>query len=88
LLLILAAIAVVWVGDWAVWQVRTVRGKGYSTVNVGQFVVAPLKGNKEEYYPDGWIDVRCSNSLFPEGFPQSVNQPCWWLRRHPVVFER
>ena len=74
--------------DWAVWQVRVLAGGGYRVVTVSRFVVAPLKGGKEEYYPDGKADVRCSVSLLPQGVPQAGSQPCWWVQRNPVVFER
>jgi hypothetical protein len=51
---------------------------------VSRFVVAPLKGNKEEYYPDGRGEVDCSVSLLP----QAGAGACWWVKRHPVVFDR
>jgi len=47
-------------------------------------VVAPLKGNKEEYYYDGTGPVDCSRSLFPQG----GNGACWWMTRHRVVYAR
>jgi hypothetical protein len=76
--------ALVYVGDWAVWRIRVARGGGIGTVTVTRFVVAPLKGNKEEDYPDGTEDTGCSRSLFPQGGVE----PCWWLERHSYVFER
>jgi len=51
---------------------------------VSRVVVAPLKGNREEYYPNGTGQVACSRSLFPQG---SVNA-CWWVSRHPVIYDR
>ncbi len=84
----LMACAAVYASDWVVWQVRVLAGGGYRVVSVNRFVVAPLKGGKEEYYSEGRGDVRCSISLMPEGLPQSGSQPCWWVERHPVVFER
>jgi hypothetical protein len=53
-------------------------------ITVDRFVVAELKGNKEEYYSDGSGVVDCSKSLFPE----AGSGPCWWLARHREVFER
>jgi len=50
--------------------------------------VAPLTNNKEEYYPDGRVEVRCTRSLLPEGLPQAGARPCWWVERNPVVFDR
>jgi len=85
---VLVGCVAVYALDWAVWRVRVLAGSGYRTVSVDRFAVAPLKSGKEEYYPDGRIDVRCSVSLLPQGFPQAVSQPCWSVERHPVVFER
>jgi len=83
LALVVAAI-VVYAVDWGVWRVRVARGGGVGTVQVNWFAVAELKGGKEDYYPDGNGPVKCSQSVFPQG---GVN-PCWWVVRHPVVFER
>ena len=76
--------AVVYLGDWAVWRVRVAAGGGMGKAMVSRYVVAPLKGNKEEYYPDGRGEVDCSLSMFP----QAGAGACWWVRQHPVVFER
>lgn len=81
------ACAAVWVVDWGVWQVRVLAGAGYRTMKVDRMIVAPLKGGKEEYFPDGQTDVKCSRSMLPEGFPQAGLQPCWWVARHPMVLE-
>lgn len=88
LMWVLAAAAIVWACDWLIWQGRTLAGGGYGVVSVDRFVVAPLKGNKEEYYPDGRVEVRCTRSLFPEGLPQVGGKPCWWVERNPVYFDR
>ena len=89
LLWLLAFCAAVYALDWAVWQVRMLTPRGGTRVySVGRLVVAPLKGGKEEYYPDGKIDVTCSVSMLPQGFPQPGMQPCWWVERHRVLFER
>lgn len=84
----LVAAVVVWAADWLVWQGRSIAGAGYGSVTVARFVVAPLKGHKEEYYPDGSVEVRCTRSLLPEGLPQIGGRPCWWVERNPVVFDR
>jgi hypothetical protein len=81
---LLLALAVVYMGDWSVWRVRVARGGGMGTVVVSRFVVAPLKGNKEEYYFDGTAAMDCSRSVFP----QAGSGACWWLERHRVVYER
>ena len=77
-------LAVVYLGDMLVWRVRLGMGSGMGKVEVSRFVVAPLKGNKEEYYFDGTTTVDCSRSLFP----QAGSGACWWLKRHHVVYER
>ena len=78
------ALAVVYLGDLLVWRVRVGMGGGMGKTQVSRFVVAPLKGNKEEYYFDGTTMVDCSRSLFP----QAGSGACWWLERHHVVYER
>lgn len=88
LLWMLMVAAAVYVVDWAVWQVRVLRGKGYGSVHVGKLEVFLMKDNKEGYFPDGEDDVRCSVSLLPQGVPQAGMKPCWWMRKHPTVFER
>jgi hypothetical protein len=77
-----------YVSDWLVWQGRMLRGGGYGVVSVDRFVVAPLKNNKEEYYPAGRVEIRCTRSALPQGFPQDGGKPCWWVERHPVDFDR
>jgi len=70
--------------DWTVWRLRVAAGGGMGKVEVNHFVVAELKGNKEEYYSDGIVTVDCSRSLFPE----AGSGPCWWVVRHREVFDR
>ena len=70
--------------DWLVWKAQTLFGGGMGSVQVSHFTVAELKGNKEEYYPEGTDTVACSRSLFPQG----GNSACWWLRRHPQIIDR
>jgi hypothetical protein len=81
---LVVGLAVVYLADWAVWQARVRMGGGMGQVVVTRLAVAPLKGNKEEYYPDGTATVDCSKSLFS----QAGNGACWWVERHRVVFER
>jgi hypothetical protein len=59
-------------------------GGGMGKVSVSQIQVAPLKGNKEEYYWTGTADLDCSRSIFP----QAGGGACWWLARHKIVFDR
>lgn len=83
LALLLVAAAAAYALDWALWRVRVSHGNGYGAVTVSRFVVAPLKGNKVEYYPDRTGEERCSRSMFGQG---SIDA-CWWMARHRVVFE-
>ena len=75
---------VMYLFDWGIWRVRVARGGGTGTVQVTWFQVAELKGSKEQFYPDGEGPVHCSQSVFPQG----GDKPCWYLVKHPVVFER
>jgi hypothetical protein len=79
-----AVALLIYPADWVVWKTQTLFGGGVGSVDVTHLTVAELKGNKEEYYPDGVETVACSRSLFPQG----GNSACWWLRRHPQVMER
>ena len=81
---LVAAMSLTYVGDWAVWRVRVARGGGIGHVTVGLLQVASLKGNKEEFYPDGTEVVDCSVSLFP----QTGAGACWWVESHRTVYER
>lgn len=84
LLGLVIAAALLFAGDWAVWRLRLARGGGMGRLEVSRIQVAPLKGNKEEYYSDGPAEVDCSRSLFP----QAGAGACWWLERHNTIFER
>ena len=84
LLWLIVGAALGYLADWGGWRVRVGMGGGMGTVRVNRFVVASLKGNKEEYYADGGGVVGCSRSRFP----QAGVGACWWLERHRVVFER
>jgi hypothetical protein len=81
---LLVAAAFLYMADWAVWKVRVARGGGMGSVQVTRMVVASLKGNKEEYYPQGAETVQCSESIFP----WVGGGACWWVRRNPLVLER
>ena len=81
---LLVFVAALYIGDWAVWRARVAAGGGLDHVTVGLLQVATLKGNKEEYYPDGTEVVDCSKSIFP----QTGAGACWWVESHKTVFER
>ena len=78
---VVVAGALAWPADWTVWRVG---GAPMGQISVTRFVVAPLKGGKEEYYPDGTGTVDCSRSLFTE----AGQGACWWVARHRVIFNR
>lgn len=81
---LVSAALLLYASDWAIWSVHAASNhKGFGSVTVTRLVVAPLKGNREQYYPDGVIDQPCSQSLFPQG----GSPPCWWLERHRVIFD-
>lgn len=81
---LIAALVLLYLGDWAVWRIRVARGGGMGTVSVGTLIETPLKGNKEEYDWGGTTDVDCSRSIFPH----AGSGACWWLRRHATVYEK
>ena len=72
---VLAGVALAWpAGLGGVEAARCADGDGGW---VSRIVVAPLKGGKEEYYPDGTETVDCSVS----GFVEAGVGACWWVRR-------
>jgi hypothetical protein len=81
---LIAALSVLYVGDWAVWRARVALGGGMGKVTVNTIVVLPLKDNKNEYDWGGSASVDCSQSIFP----QAGSGACWWLRRHSAVFDQ
>ncbi len=78
---LLLAAALAWPADYAIWSLR---GSPTQQLTVTRFVVAPLKGGKEEYYPDGTTQALCSQSLFTE----TGQSPCWQLTRHRTTYDR
>jgi len=80
--MLIAAVIVVYLVDWAVLRIRITRGSAYGTVQVDQYLSTALKGNKAEYDYLGTVTVACSRSIFPHGAA-----PCWWRNRHKSVWE-
>ncbi len=80
LTLLLGAIGLT-AGDWAIWSLR---GRPLGHVVLTRMVVAPLKGNREEYYPDGTEVDSCSRSLLP----WTGAGACWKVKQKPLIFER
>jgi hypothetical protein len=72
---IVAALVAVYVGDWATYKLR---GSPHSTVIVQRYLTVPLKGNKQEFDYLGSTEVPCTVSLFSQGDQAT----CWQLRRN------
>ena len=75
LLAAIAALAVLYGGDWAVLHFRSPQT---SQMQVKQVIAVRLKGTKVEYLPGDTLDVTCTHSLFP----QRGDEPCWYLSKH------
>jgi hypothetical protein len=74
---LIAAFALLYCGDWAVYRLR---GAPQGTVKVSRYLTIPLKGNKQEFDNLGTSDAPCSVSIFSQdGMPA-----CWKLRRNPT----
>ena len=80
LLAALILLALVYIGDYLIYLAR---GKPQDQLILNQYMSAPLKGNKTEYYYEGTGPVSCSKTLFPQG----GLAPCWKLRNHPSISE-
>ena len=78
MLWLLAAVLLLWCGDWAVWHLRVRHGMGYSSVQVTQLLLTPLKNHRMKAEEQSTADQPCVRSLFPH----NGEDPCWWLRRH------
>jgi hypothetical protein len=83
----LITLAVLYMLDFAVFQIRHLRGSALGTVAVDQFLSTPLKGNKAEYDYIGTANQTCSRTLFPQYASSTWNQPCWWLQRHNTTWQ-
>lgn len=81
--ILVGAIALLYAGDWGVFEFRVAHGNAYSTVQVDQFLATSLKGNKTEYDLMGTTQETCTRSIFP----QQWHPPCWWLKRHTSQWE-
>jgi hypothetical protein len=83
LLYLLAIALLLWCGDWAVWRIRVWHGTGYSSVQVTQLLLTPLKNHRVKADAENVIDQPCALSIFPHG----GHDPCWWLRRHATQWQ-
>ncbi|MHB1936271.1 MAG: hypothetical protein ACYCOR_06770 [Acidobacteriaceae bacterium] len=64
--MLVAVAALLYIGDWAAFEVRVAHGAAYSTVQVDRFLATPLKGNRTEYDLMGTAQETCSRSMFPQ----------------------
>jgi len=81
--IVMVAAILVWLADWAVFRIRIARSSAFDTVQVQEYLSTSLKGNKEEYDYVGTEQISCVRALFPH----AGAEPCWWLRRHTVLWE-
>lgn len=82
-LALLAAGLALYLGDAAVFQIRSSHGTASRVIEVNQFLRTPLKGQKDEFDAVGTLDVTCARSIFPQaGLPA-----CWWVERHKSQWE-
>lgn len=80
---LVAALTILYAGDWGVLRVRMSRRTAFSSVQVDEFVAASFKGNKQDYYFAGTAQQECVRSIFPH----ASDVPCWWLRRHATQWK-
>jgi hypothetical protein len=75
---LLALLAMAYVGDWGLLQLRERGGSAHGVVSVDNTDAIKEKGGKVEYFFNPPQPTPCVRALFPhEG--QSA---CWWLARH------
>jgi hypothetical protein len=76
---LLAATALLYVGDYAALRYRIIRKLSpYDSVTVDSYYAVPEKNGKTEYDFQSSQQETCVNSLFPHlGY-----SPCWYARRH------
>jgi hypothetical protein len=81
--LVVALMAIVYAGDYAVVRLRAAHprlGDAFASVQVVRLLAIPLKNGRTEYELDALqpeLTVTCVRSLFPHlGY-----QPCWYVRR-------
>jgi hypothetical protein len=84
LITLILGLPATYAADWIIWKARVYAGGGMGTAHVGELIITPLKGNKEEYDWGGTVDVDCSRSLFPH----AGEGACWWLNHRKVIYER
>lgn len=83
LLILMAAVVLLYAADSAVLRIRMARQTAFSTVTVHQFLATPMKNHTDEYDYVGAVSQTCVRSIFPH----VSDSPCWWLRRHATQWE-
>jgi hypothetical protein len=73
-----ALVALAYVADWIVFQIRDRNGSARGSVVVDNADVVKEKGGKVEYFYSPPQPTPCVRSLFP----QQGEPACWWLARH------
>jgi len=84
---LLIGLAIAYVLDFSVFEVRRARGTAMASAPVEQYLQTPLKGNKAEYDYLGTTNQACGRSLFPQYADSQWNAPCWWLERHKAQWQ-
>lgn len=76
-----AALALLYVGDYASIAYRIPNGREqFGCVEVQQLLAVPQKDRKTEYIANPPQEVQCVHSLFP----QLGLSPCWYESRHAM----
>jgi hypothetical protein len=79
-LILLAAAAIVYALDFAVFRMRaSMNWNAYGSVIVNHYTAVPQKSGKTLLTFDAPQPWTCVNALFPHG----GMLPCWYLSRHP-----
>ena len=76
LLGVVAAVALLYAGDYAVLRARL--PQSLSTVTVEPYYAVPQKNGKTEFIMLDPQDQTCTQSIFPH----MGHAPCWYLRKH------
>lgn len=78
LLIIVAALGILYLGDFLSLRLSIPPRDSFGSVTVHTYYAVKLKNGKTEYDYAGDHEVSCSNSLLP----QMGAKPCWYARRH------
>jgi len=79
-LIAVAALVVLYIGDYLHLRYLMSRSKAAAFGNVTEFDSMTVKGGKTEYFFDQPENIVCVHSLFPH----FGDNPCWYARRQTV----